>query len=103
MSWWTDVRDKYTKIASAGFYDREGRLIERDQRNLANEQMKAYRDQTELAKKQLDEARAATTAEKRRVNEKQIRSLRRSSSFSGAGLLGIGQPASDDMNKKLGA
>jgi hypothetical protein len=102
MSWWTDVRDTGTKIATFGAYDRNGRKVEAEQRSMINAQMRAYKEQTELAKKQLEEARAQTDAEKRRVNEKQIRTLRRNYRAQGAGLLGVGQSASEDTNSKLG-
>ena len=75
---------------------------QREQRNMVNDQIKAYQDQTALTRQQLDEARSATQAEKRRVEEKQIRALRRNYRSQGAGLLGVGSPASQDMNSKLG-
>lgn len=103
MSWWTDVRDKATNIASGWMYDnKKNRQAEAEQRYMINAQMKAYRDQTELAKKQLDEARTQTDNEKRRINEKQIRTLRRNYRAQGAGLLGVGQSASEDTTSKLG-
>lgn len=105
MSWWTDVRDTFEKVATFGAYDPwKSRQADRDQRDMVNAQIKAYQDQTALAKQQLDEARAQTDAEKRRVNEKQIRTLRRNYRAQGAsaGLLGVGQPANGDMDAKLG-
>lgn len=103
MSWWTDLRDTGTKIATGGLYDnKKNRLAEAAQRYMINSQMKAFRDQTELAKKQLDEARTQTDNEKRRINEKQIRTLRRNYRAQGAGLLGVGQSASEDTTSKLG-
>ena len=103
MSWWTDLRDTVEYIGTAGMYDpKKSRQAERDQRNMVNAQIKAYQDQTALARQQLDEARAATQAEKRRVEEKQIRSLRRNQRAQGVGLLGVGQPATQDMNSNLG-
>jgi len=74
----------------------------REQQNAVNAQIKAYQDQTAMARQQLDEARDATNAEKRRVNEKQIRALRRNYRAQGAGLLGVGEPANQDMDAKLG-
>jgi hypothetical protein len=103
MSWWTDFRDEAIHIGTAGLYDpKRARQQERDQRNAVNAQIKAYQDQTALAKQQLDEARAQTAAEKRRVEEKQIRALRRNYRAQGAGMLGVGSPANQDMNSKLG-
>lgn len=103
MSWWTDVRDTWEKVSTLGMYDPwKSRQNDRDQRDMVNAQIKAYQDQTALAKSQLDEARNATDAEKRRVNEKQIRTLRRNYRAQGAGLLGVGQPANQDMDAKLG-
>jgi hypothetical protein len=99
MSWWTDIRDNIEKFASGGLYDPEKN---RQQQRDINAQVKAYQDQTELAKQQLDTAREASTAEKRRIEEKQIRSLRRSSSAQSTGMLGVGQPATEDMTAKLG-
>lgn len=103
MSFWTDVRDTVTYVGTAGMYDaKKMRKNDKDQRNMVNAQIKAYQDQTALARQQLDEARAATSAEKRRVNEKQIRSLRRTSRAQGAGLLGVGQSATQDTSSQLG-
>lgn len=103
MSWWTDFRDEAIHIGTAGMYDpKRARQQERDQRNAVNAQIKAYQDQTNLARQQLDEARAATQAEKRRVEEKQIRALRRNYRSQGAGMLGVGSSATDDMNSRLG-
>lgn len=103
MSWWTDVRDTWEKVSTLGMYDpAKSRQNDRDQRDMVNAQIKAYQDQTAMARQQLDEARNATDAEKRRVNEKQIRTLRRNYRAQGAGLLGVGQPASQDMDAKLG-
>jgi hypothetical protein len=103
MSWWTDLRDTVENVATFGMYDPwKSRQNDRDQRDMVNAQIKAYQDQTALARQQLDEARAATDAEKRRVNEKQIRTLRRNYRAQGAGLLGQGQPANQDMDTKLG-
>jgi hypothetical protein len=103
MSWWTDLRDTVEYVGTAGMYDPwKSRQNDRDQRNMVNAQIKAYQDQTAMAKQQLDEARQATQAEKRRVEEKQIRALRRNYRAQGAGMLGVGSSASDDMNQKLG-
>ena len=97
MSWWTNIRDTWTKVSSLGLYDRERDL---DQRRLVNSQIKAYQDQTNLAKQQLDESRKSTEAQSRRVQEKQIRSLRRN--YRAQGLLGVGNPATQDMSNQLG-
>lgn len=103
MSWWTDLRDTFEKVATGGLYDPwKSRQAERDQRDMINAQIKAYQDQTALERSRLDEARAATQAEKRRVEEKQIRTLRRNYRSQGIGMLGVGSPAADDMNAKLG-
>lgn len=104
MSWWTSLRDLTEKALTLGFYDpQKNRDAEREQRNLVNSQIQAYQEQTNLAKQQTEEARQQTSAEKRRVEEKQIRALRRNYRSQGTGLLGVGNPASDDMNSKLGA
>ena len=103
MSWWTDVRDTFENVATGGLYDPwKSRQNDRDQRDMVNAQIKAYQDQTAVARDQLNQARDATAAEKRRVNEKQIRTLRRNYRASGAGLLGVGQPANQDVDTKLG-
>ena len=103
MSWWTDLRDTWEYVATGTLYDPgKSRQNDRDQRNLVNSQIKAYQDQTALAKQQLDESRAATQAEKRRVEEKQIRALRRNYRSNGAGMLGVGNSASQDMDSQLG-
>lgn len=103
MSWWTDLRDTVEKVATFGAYDPQRiRQNERDQRDLINTQIKAYQDQTAITRQQLNQSREATEFEKRRVNEKQIRSLRRNYRASGSGFLGVGQPANQDMDAKLG-
>lgn len=103
MSLWTQIRDTAEYIGSGTLYDPwKSRENDRAQRELVNSQIKAYQDQTNLAKQQLDETRAQTEAEQRRVNEKQIRSLRRSYRAQGASLLGVGSPASQDTESKLG-
>lgn len=103
MSLWTKVRDKYVKLQTVGAYDpKKNRDMEREQRYLINDQINAYKEQTNLAREQLNEARSQSEIEKRRIQEKQIRSLRRNYRASGMGMLGMGQPASEDMNTKLG-
>ncbi len=103
MSWWTDLRDNVEYVASGTMYDpKKSRQNDRDQRDMVNSQIKAYQDQTAMARDQLNEARDATAAEKRRVNEKQIRALRRNYRAQGAGMLGVGEPATQDMDSKLG-
>jgi len=103
MSWWTDLRDSVEKVATFGMYDPQRiRQNEREQRDLVNTQIKAYTDQTAITRQQLTQAREATEIERRRVNEKQIRALRRSYRAPGGGLLGVGQPATQDMDAKLG-
>lgn len=103
MSWWTDIRDTGVEVATLGMYSpRDARHKEAEARYAINSQIKAYNEQTALARQQLNEARAQTNAEKRRVNEKQIRSLRRNYRAQGAGLLGVGNPATEDMGSKLG-
>jgi len=97
MSFWTKVRDTWTNVSSLGLYNREKDL---EQARLVNSQIKAYQDQTNLAKQQLDQSRKSTEAESRRVQEKQIRSLRRN--YRVQGLLGVGNPATQDMSNQLG-
>jgi len=67
-----------------------------------SDQIGAYKEQTELTRNQLNEARASQETEQRRIQEKQIRALRRSSRAAGAGMLGVGQPATQDIGTKLG-
>ncbi len=72
------------------------------QQELMNEQIKAYKEQTELSKAELSRAKDEQIAEKRRIQEKQIRSLRRSSSsrgFLGTSNLDATNPA---MSNTLG-
>ena len=103
MSLWTSFRDAVVENTTGGLYSpREARHKEAESRYAVNAQIKAYNDQTALAKQQLDETRAQTLAEKRRVNEKQIRTLRRNNRAQSVGLLGVGTPATEDMNGKLG-
>lgn len=103
MSWWTDLRDSVEKAATLGFYDpKAARQAEAQQRYMINDQIKAYKAQTELSRQQLDQARTATENEKRRVEQKQIRALRRNYRAAGAGMLGVGAPANNDMNTQLG-
>jgi outer membrane PBP1 activator LpoA protein len=99
MSWWTDIKDNFEKIATFGLIDPKSN---REQQSMMNAQMKAYQEQTELAKKQLDEARATADVQKRRIEEKQIRSLRGRNRAQNTGMLGVGMPASDDLSTQLG-
>lgn len=121
MSWWTDIRD-WSEAALLGpaageAWDRVGNQAgaafnkitghpsaedRRNQANLINEQVKAYQDQTALTRSQLDQTRAQTLGEKRRIEEKQIRALRGNYRAQNIGLLGVGSPATSDMNSKLG-
>jgi hypothetical protein len=114
MSWWTKARDAiespFKKVEDFGgslFNKITGRPSAeqtRAQQQLVTDQVKAYQDQTNLERQQVDEARNSEAVEKRRIQEKQIRSLRRNyrAPSSGAGLLGQGQPATDDINNQLG-
>ena len=103
MSWWTSIRDTVENVATLGLYDpKRIRQQERDQRQTINNQINAYKEQTALTRQQLNETRAETAVEKRRIQEKQIRSLRRNYRAQGAGMLGQGQAAEQDMNNKLG-
>lgn len=74
----------------------------RKQNQMISDQMEAYKRQTEITRKATEDARAQQDVEQRRVQQKQIRSLRSNYRAQGAGMLGNGQPASDDMNTKLG-
>lgn len=104
MSGWTDFRDKYVKFATGGLIDPEAsRKAEQDQKQLIAEQMKAYKDQTEILRNETNRARDEENVEKRRIQEKQIRSLRRNYRPTGGGMLGIGEPAAQDMSSKLGS
>jgi len=104
MSLWTEIRDAGEYFLTGTMYDPgKRRRQERDQRDMINAQMKAYQEQTNLAQQQLNEAREQTNAQKRRVEEKQIRSLRRNQRAQyNQGFLGAGNPASGDMDTKLG-
>lgn len=103
MSFWTDIRDAYEQFQTAGVYNPQAsRQNERDQRGLIQGQIKAYQDQTALTRQQLDQTRNEQNVEKRRIQEKQIRSLRGTYRAQNAGMLGVGQPATNDMNTKLG-
>lgn len=102
MSFWTSIRDTVEKVGTLGLYDPERRRQERDQRKMINNQINAYKEQTALTRQQLNETRAETAVEKRSIQEKQIRSLRRNYRAQGAGMLGQGQAAEQDMNNKLG-
>jgi len=103
MSLWTHYRDASEKILTFGLYDpKKSREQDRQQRQVVNDQIAAYKEQTALAKQELDETRAQTETERRRVQEKQIRSLRRNYRAASIGMLGQGQPATQDMDTKLG-
>lgn len=92
------------------FFDKVGHFFDealglqgkRQAQRQINDQIKAYKDQTELTRKQLEDTKNEKLAEKRRVEEKQIRGLRRNYSARNTGLLGQGQPASQDMTNQLG-
>lgn len=101
----TGAANRVRNSEEGGFNKIIGRGSESDKRTQAQavqDQIKAYQDQTALAKQQLDQARTATETEKRRVEEKQIRALRSNYRAQSSGLLGVGQPASSDMNSQLG-
>jgi len=101
MSWWTNLRDTYVEVQTAGLYSpRESRHKEAEARYMMNDQMKQYKEQTELTKQELNRARDEKEAEKRRIEEKQIRTLRRN--YRTAGILGGSSNSQPDMNDKLG-
>lgn len=125
MSWWTKIRDTVetpfeqfghgvksiaNSTANAGetiwnkVTNNPSAAEKRQQNQLITDQVNAYKQQTDLTRQQLNDARAETQVEQRRIQEKQIRSLRRNyrSPTAGVGLLGQGQPATEDMNTKLG-
>ncbi len=114
MSWWTKARDaiespfKKVEDISGGLFNkitgRPSAAQTRAQQQQITDQVKAYQDQTALEKQQLDDARASQDVEKRRIQEKQIRNMRRSYSAprAGSGLLGQGQPVTQDINQQLG-
>lgn len=103
MSWWTNFRDTAEKAVTLGMYDPvKSRHAESEARYAINDQIKAYKDQTELTKQQLNQTKNEEVAQKRRIEEKQIRALRRNYRSQGAGLLGVGAPASQDMSSNLG-
>jgi len=62
----------------------------KQEKELMNEQMKAYKEQTALTKEELNRAKDQQVAEKRRIQEKQIRALRGRS--SSRGFLGTTSP-----------
>ena|SRR5205814_2369501 len=108
MSWWTDLRD----FAEGSISKQEGIVgramgipsadDKRKQQQQIADQVKAYKDQTNLANQQLVDSRNATDVQNRLIQEKQIRSLRRNYRSQGVGMLGVGQPANQDMNTSLG-
>ena len=106
MSFWGDIKDNIGQVLAGGlgtlglYNGKQNREKEREQRDLVNTQIKAYQDQTNLTKQQLDESRKSTESQSRRVQEKQIRSLRRN--YRAQGLLGVGNPATQDMSNQLG-
>jgi hypothetical protein len=103
MSLWTDIRDTWENVATLGLYNpKDARQKERDQRDMINDQIKAYKDQTELTRQQIDATRAQTDVAKRQIQEKQIRALRRNYRTAASGLLGVGASSSQDMNTNLG-
>lgn len=103
MSFWTDIRDTWEKVSSLGAYDPvESHRQEKEQREMINNQIKAYKEQTELTRQQLNETRSQMDADKRRVQEKQIRSLRRNFRPMGSGFLGVGASSTQDMTNTLG-
>ena len=73
-----------------------------DMRNMINDQIKSYKQQTELTNQELNRTRSEQDATKRAIQVKQIRALRNNYRAAGAGLLGVGQPASGDTSIKLG-
>ena len=70
----------------------------RKQQQLMNQQIKDYQAQTELSKNELARAKDEQVAEKRRIQEKQIRSLRRTSSSKGF----LGSMSDEQAPSKLG-
>lgn len=73
--------------------------------NEAANQLEEKKHEMEITKKQTELARqqkAEGDVQKRRIQEKQIRSLRRNYRGRGLGMLGVGQPAAEDMNNTLG-
>ncbi len=105
MSLWTTIRNiaESPITATTGII---GGILGNDdlknQNKMVNDQIKAYKEQTALTRQQLDQTRAAQEVEKRRIQEKQIRSLRSNYRPAG-GLLGVGNPATNDMTNQLGA
>jgi hypothetical protein len=119
MSWWTKIRNtvespiKWIQNESGGIWNKitgrpsaaQTRVQQQQIENQVKDQVKAYQDQTNLERQELADARNAQDVQKRQIQEKQIRSMRRSYSAprSGSGgLLGQGQPVSDDVNTQLG-
>lgn len=125
MSWWTKIRDVGEGVLTggiAGLWNKnignwEGSLFnkvtgrpnaaqQRAQQQQIQDQVKAYQDQTNLERKQIDDARSAEESQKRLIQQKQIRNLRRSyrapGSTAGVGMLGQGQPPTEDTSKQLG-
>lgn len=94
------VSNLYHHLTGTPTHDEREQM--RQQRQVANEQIKAYKEQTELTRQQLDKTRNEENVEKRRIQEKQVRSLRRNYRTQAAGILGVGQPATEDMTNKLG-
>jgi hypothetical protein len=113
MSFWNTIKDVVeSPITAVGglvsglassFLGKQGKG-DSDERNMINDQIKAYRDQTELTRQQLATTQAAQDVERRRIEQKQIRALRGTyrSAGLGAGLLGSAGGTGSDMNTKLG-
>lgn len=109
MSFWTSIRDAIespatlaTGIVGAASSFLNNNDSVKDQNRAVNEQIKAYKDQTALTKQQLDQTRSEQDVERRRIQEKQIRSLRSNYRPAG-GLLGIGNPPTNDTSNQLGS
>jgi hypothetical protein len=81
-----------TGIASIGPIEKS------KQRNMINDQIRAYMSENEITRREIDNLRNTANAPKRRIEEKQINKFRRNS--RAASLLG-GQ-ATEDMSNKLG-
>lgn len=108
MSFWTSIRDIVESPATlatgivGGILSNKNDEDIKNQNRQVNAQIKAYKDQTALTRQQLDQTRNEQAVERRRVQEKQIRALRSNYRPAG-GLLGVGQPATGDMNTQLGS
>jgi hypothetical protein len=116
MSWWTDIRDfalhpidTVTKEVNAvkNIFrpavdtSSQDALIAQQNKQISDA-VDAYKKQTAITNQQLADAKNAADAAQRQINEKQIRTLRHNYVAPSGGILGVGQPATNDTTSQLG-